>query len=129
MAEKRFRIGLLGRVAIAITAGILLGLVAPEWLARSAATVTGLFGNFLGFVIPLIILGLVAPGIADIGTGAGKLLIITVVIAYGSTLFSGFFTYGVCSAAYPWLLRGTVGFGDVAAGEETAAYFAVEMPP
>ncbi|MCD8174095.1 MAG: dicarboxylate/amino acid:cation symporter [Alistipes sp.] len=126
---NKLKIGLLGRVAIAIAAGILLGLVSPGWLARSAATVAGLFGNFLGFAIPLIILGLVAPGIADIGNGAGRLLGLTVAIAYGSTLFSGFFTYGICSLTYPALLGGEAGFGDVGQGADASAYFTVEMPP
>ncbi|MCD7970358.1 MAG: dicarboxylate/amino acid:cation symporter [Alistipes sp.] len=131
MVRKKLKVGLLARVAIAIATGILLGLVAPPWLARTAATVGGLFGNFLGFSIPLIILALVAPGIAEIGKGAGKLLVLTVAIAYGSTIFSGFFTYGVCSAAYPWLLGGSAGFGEVPEGaaDSAAAYFTVEMPP
>lgn len=128
---KRIKLGLLPRVAIAIAAGIVCGLFFPDWLVGIFITVNGLFSNFLGFIIPLLILGLVAPGIADLGKGAGKLLLITALMAYGFTLFSGFFTYFTCSFTYPWLLDTAEqmtpleGEGPVA----LAPYFSVEMPP
>lgn len=49
------------------------------------------FGQFLNFAIPLIIMGLIMPAISDLGKGAGKLLLLTAVIAYGSTLFFGLY--------------------------------------
>ena len=69
------KLGLLPRLIIAIVAGIVIGT-----LTRSAhidvpvqilATFNGIFGNFLSFIIPLIILGFVIPGIADLGSDAG----------------------------------------------------------
>ncbi|HBG80201.1 MAG TPA: sodium:proton antiporter, partial [Porphyromonadaceae bacterium] len=83
---KLSKIPLLGRVVIAIIMGIILGQFVPMWFARIFATFNDLFGNFLSFIIPLIILGLVAPAIGELGKGAGKLLLITTVIAYMSTL-------------------------------------------
>lgn len=126
---KKFKPGLLLKVVIAIITGILLGLIAPAWLSRLSLTISTLFGNFLGFVIPLIILGLVAPGIADIGKGAGKLLVITVALAYGSSVFSGYFTYGACSLTYPLLLEGSSGFGQQSEAASLAPYFDINMPP
>ena len=93
----KIRFGLLLRVIVAIALGILCSLFFPEWLTRVFVTIEGLFGNFLSFIIPLLILGLVAPGIADMGKGAGKLLIITVLIAYASTIFAGYFSYFTCN--------------------------------
>ena len=90
---KKKKIGLLPKIVIAIALGIACGLFFPGWLVRIFLTINGLFSNFLGFIIPLLILGLVAPGIADLGKGAGRLLLITALLAYGFTLFSGFFTY------------------------------------
>ncbi|MDE5612254.1 MAG: dicarboxylate/amino acid:cation symporter, partial [Odoribacter sp.] len=90
---KRLKWGLLPKILIAIALGIVCGLFFPDWLVRIFLTVNSLFGNFLGFVIPLLILGLVAPGIADLGKGAGRLLLLTAALAYGFTLFTGFFTY------------------------------------
>ena len=69
---KKKKIGLLPKIVIAIALGIACGLFFPGWLVRIFLTINGLFSNFLGFIIPLLILGLVAPGIADLGKGAGK---------------------------------------------------------
>ena len=104
---KKKKIPLLARVAIAILLGIALGKVMPLWLTRVFTTFNSLFGNFLGFIIPLIIIGLVTPAIGKLGKGAGKLLLITTIIAYGSTLFSGFFTYFSCQAIYPSVIAGS----------------------
>ena len=89
---KKFRISLLWQVLIAIAAGIALGQFLPVPVARIFVTFNGLFGNFLTFAIPLIIIGLIIPAISDLGKGAGRLLLVTAAIAYGSTVFSGFFT-------------------------------------
>lgn len=102
----RFKFGLLARVLTAIIAGIGCGLFFPDWLTRIALTYNGLFGNFLSFVIPLLILGLVAPGIADLGARAGRLLLITAALAYAFTLFSGFGTFFTCRGVFPSLLQG-----------------------
>ena len=82
--------GLLPYVIMAIILGMICGMVFPDWLSRIFITFNGLFGQFLGFIIPLIILGLIAPGIAELGRDAGKMLIVTVLLAYGFTLFAGF---------------------------------------
>ena len=126
---KKMKLGLLPRIIIAIAVGIVCGLFFPGWLVRIFLTVNSLFGNFLNFIIPLLILGLVAPGIADLGKGAGRLLLITALLAYGFTLFSGFFTYFTCDLSYPWLLNTSDKLSAVA--DNTVAlqpYFTVEMP-
>lgn len=123
------KIGLLPKIIIAIVLGIVCGLFFPAWSVRIFLTINGLFGNFLNFIIPLLILGLVAPGIADLGKGAGKLLLITAMLAYGFTLFSGFFTYFTCDAVYPWLLTSADTLSAVEGnGAALAPYFTVEMP-
>lgn len=128
---KKIKVGLLPKIIVAIISGIACGLFFPDGLVRIFLTVNGLFSNFLGFIIPLLILGLVAPGIADLGKGAGRLLLITALLAYGFTLFSGFFTYFACEWSYPWLLGGA---GELHPVEASAAapltpYFTVMMPP
>ena len=121
--------GLLPKIILAILLGVVCGLFFPGWLVRLFLTVSSLFGNFLNFIIPLLILGLVAPGIADLGKGAGRLLLITAVLAYGFTLFSGFFTYFTCDLVYPWLLSSADHITDVQeASEALQPYFTVEMP-
>lgn len=126
---KKMKLGLLPKIIIAIALGIVCGLFFPGWLVRIFLTINGLFGNFLNFIIPLLILGLVAPGIADLGKGAGRLLLITALLAYGFTLFSGFFTYFTCDLVYPWLLTSADSLSGVKdSAEELVPYFTVEMP-
>lgn len=100
-------IGLLPRVLTAIALGIAAGLFFPAWAVRIFMTFNAVFGQFLNFLIPLIIVGLVTPAIADIGKGAGKMLLTTVFIAYGSTVLAGLLAYGCGS----WLFPGMVGQG------------------
>lgn len=128
---KICRLGLLPKIIIAIVLGIGCSWFFPEFIIRIFVTINGIFGNFLGFAIPLIILGLVAPGIAELGKGAGKLLGITVLIAYGSTLFAGFFSYFTCRWSLPLILTKDQAFTDVEAlaAKAIGPYFTVDMPP
>lgn len=125
------KIGLLPKLVIAIVLGIVIGNFFPAWIVRILATFNSLFGNFLGFAIPLIIIGFVAPGIGDLGEEAGKLLVITAGIAYGSTIFSGTLAYFTSSIVLPMFLTTGALNLDSANPEEglLAPYFNVEMPP
>ncbi len=127
---KKFRVSLLGQVLIAIAAGSLLGQFLPVAVARVFVTFNSLFGNFLNFAIPLIIIGLIIPAIADLGKGAGRLLLITALIAYGSTVFSGFFTYFTGEAIFPRLIAGSAQATAIDSSGATTLkpFFTVEMP-
>lgn len=129
--ERIKKIGLLPRLIIAIILGILVGQFLPKIFTELAATFNGLFGNFLEFVIPLIIVGFVAPGIGDLGLGAGKLLGITAAIAYGSSVFSGILTYFTSSLVFPRFLEAGSLVTDAADPSESLLepLFVVEMPP
>lgn len=125
---KRF--GLLPLIAIAIVAGILVGLVAPMWVAQLMATFNGLFSQFLGFMIPLIIVGFVTPAIADIGARAGKMLVVTALLAYAATLFSGMMSYVCCSISFPWFIGNEEGLALTETDKtEILPWFTVDMPP
>lgn len=127
--QLKLKWGLLPGVICAIVLGIACGLFFPEWLVRVALTFNGLFGNFLGFIIPLLIVGLVAPGIAELGRSAGKLLFITAALAYGFTLASGFFSYAVSDWSFPYLLDASAKTAQFAAAADLKPYFTVAMPP
>ncbi|MCF2603951.1 dicarboxylate/amino acid:cation symporter [Parabacteroides distasonis] len=128
---KRIRISLLGKVVIAIAAGILFGQFLPNGIARIFVTFNALFGEFLSFSIPLIIVGLVVPAIGDLGKGAGRLLLLTALIAYGSTIFSGFFTFFSGAAIFPSILPTHTELTALDNPENAmlTAYFQVAMPP
>ncbi|MFC7321332.1 dicarboxylate/amino acid:cation symporter [Halobacillus campisalis] len=124
------KVPLLARIIIAIILGIVIGLVVPEGAIELFATFTGLFDNFLGFVIPLIIIGFIAPGIASIGKGAGKMLGLTAGLAYLSTVLAGVAAYLAASNLYPAILN-TQDSNEMSNPEESLveASFTVEMTP
>ncbi|MHA7304545.1 dicarboxylate/amino acid:cation symporter [Arthrobacter sp. TMN-49] len=113
-------IPLLGWIVIAIVLGILTGPVMPVWLGGLFLTYNSIFSGFLGFIVPLIILGLVAPAIAELGKGAGKWLGITAVIAYGSTILAGLLAYFVSR----WLFTPSLAGGGLdALGDASGSGF------
>ena len=118
---KKFKIGLLPRILIAIVLGIIIGQVFPLGLVRIFETFNAIFSQFLGFCIPLIIVGLVTIAIADIGRGAGKMLLVTVLLAYGCTLLAGFL--------FPSLITSGVPLEEIAEAQGVEPYFSVKIPP
>ncbi len=125
------RLPLLARILIAIALGVLLGRLLPEWLVAVFTTFNAVFSSFLKFLIPLIIVGLVMPAIADIGRSAGRLLLITVCIAYGSTVLSGLFSYGVSSSVFPHLIAPSSLQDSALVNPQTSIspYFTLAIPP
>jgi len=129
MTEHR-RIGLLPRVAIAIALGIGAGFVLPEWGARCFATFNSLFSSFLGFTIPLLIVGFVAPAIADIGRRAGAMLLTTVGIAYIMTFGSGAIAYLTSVTFFPSMIApDSYTTAEASASASPTPFFTVEVPP
>ncbi|WP_341960625.1 dicarboxylate/amino acid:cation symporter [Planococcus maritimus] len=102
----KIQFGLLPRIVLAIVLGVLIGSFAPEALVRVFATFTGVFGGFLNFIVPLIILGFIAPGIAKLGKGSGKLLGLATAIAYLSTVVAGVLAFAAASSILPSLMEG-----------------------
>lgn len=125
------KIGLLPRLIIAIILGIIVGSFAPEIVIAIGATFNGIFSNFLNFSIPLIIIGFVVPGIADLGQGAGKTLAITAGIAYLSTIMAGTLAYFTDITLFPNFLEvGSIVLDNAQNAEETmiSGLFTIEMP-
>ncbi len=126
---KTKKIPLLAQIIIAIILGVVGGIIFPEWLSRIFATINGIFSNLLSFIIPLLILGLIAPGIAEVGKNAGRLLAATAAIAYTFTLFSGFLTYFICEQVYPSLIGNETLDAVTESNTTLTPYFTIEMPP
>ena len=126
---RKIHLGLLPRIIIAILLGILLGNLLPKEMVRIFITFNSLFGEFLGFIIPLIILGLVTPAIANIGKGAGHMLAVTVAVAYGATLVSGFLSYFTGDLFFPSLIGTPLSLDEIKHTEELLPFFTVNIPP
>ena len=123
------KLGLLPRILIAIVLGIAIGYISPMWFARIMATFNTIFSQFLGFMIPMIIVGFVAPAIADIGGRAGKLLVVTAAIAYIATFFAGILSYLTGTLSFPSLIGGEQGMALLGDTSKVLPFFNIEMPP
>ena len=137
MEKKKKKLDLLPKLLIAIVLGLVIGTIcqkigsAGELIIQIGATYNSIFGNFLNFCIPLIIIGFVVPGIADLGTGAGKTLAATTGVAYLSTIIAGSLAFVVDMALFPSLVHADMFMADAQNAEETAlsGLFTIEMPP
>ncbi|MDO4159828.1 MAG: dicarboxylate/amino acid:cation symporter [Prevotellaceae bacterium] len=125
---KRIRLGLLPRIIIAIALGVAAGNILPLPLVRLFVTFNSIFSQFLGFIIPLIIVGLVTPAIADIGKTAGKLLVATVAIAYIDTVLCGLLAYGTGSILFPSMVEGQAQLASTEKAAEILPFFTVNIP-
>ena len=125
---KTFKIGLLPKIIIAIICGVVFGMFLPGEVVRVFLTFNGIFSQFLGFLIPLLILGLVAPAISDIGQGAGKMLLATTALAYFATVTSGLLSYAVSELMFPSLIDTQTTAASLATTEAMAPFFTVEIP-
>ena len=130
------KIGLLPKLILGIIFGIVIGLLGAAdfgflsrvfyMLTRFMATFSGLFGNFLTYIIPLIIIGFIVPGIADLGGKAGKLLGVTVILAYLSTLFAGVWGWFGATTMMPFLVGVE---GVVAENRDIYPFFEIAIAP
>ncbi len=121
------KLGLLPRIIIAIVMGILIGNVLPEGWVRVFVTFNYVFSQFLGFLIPLIIIGLVTPAIADIGKAAGRLLLLTVGLAYADTIVAGLLGFATGSMFFPMLID-TEATTAIEKAETLQPYFLLNIP-
>ena len=127
---RKFRIGLVSRLLIAIVLGIFAGFVLPESIIKIAVTFSGLFSKYLAFIIPLMIIGFVVAGISDLTQGAGKLLGITTLISYSSTIVAGTIAYIMASTVFPHIIDGNTlaKIGNPEKGM-LKPFFEINLPP
>ena len=131
---KKIKLGMFGRIVIAILAGVGFGFLflhtgsAGEAGARTFKTFNVLFSQVLKFIVPLLILGLVTPAIASAGRGAGKMLLFVMGFSYLSTCAASLFAYFTAGNLLPlYVTKGAV----AAAGEASKIlpYLDVKIPP
>ena len=126
---KKIKLGLFPKVLIAIVLGSLLGLVAPDVLVRILKTFNVLFAQILKFIVPLLVLGLVTPSVANLGKGAGKMLVAVMAISYLSTVGAGLFSYGCANGLLPHYLEVGELSATAADAKSFAPYIELKIPP
>lgn len=126
---KKF--SLIKRIFLALVLGITLGLICENinvvFPVRILSTFSSLFGNFLSFVIPLIIIGFIVPGIATLGNKSGKILIITTILSYISTIIAGIIAFNIGSAFLPRLISNAT--LSSTSNINVDPYFTIDIPP
>lgn len=131
---KKVKLGMFGRIVLAIAGGVALGFVLANLGGFGAVglrilkTFNVLFAQILKFIVPLLILGLVTPAIADAGKGAGRLLLTVMLLSYVSTCAAALFAYFAAGSLLPhYVAEGAV----AAAGEglKILPYVDLKIPP
>ena len=89
----------------AIALGVCFGMTASDWAIGAANWIRNAFGGFIRFLVPFIIVGFITSSIAKAGKGAFKMLLLTLGVAFVSTVAVGFFAYGVSWCAMPYLVK------------------------
>ncbi|MBQ0081232.1 MAG: dicarboxylate/amino acid:cation symporter [Alistipes sp.] len=126
---KKIKIALIWRIVIACIAGILLGYILPLNIVRIFATFSSIFSKFISYMVPLIIVGLVTPAICRVGDKSGKLLILTILFAYTSTIAAGIFSFSITSNFIPALISNTAKPEVDEMVKEATPFFEIGMPP
>ena len=126
---KNIKLGLFPKVVIAIVVGALLGLILPDVVVRILKTFNVIFAQLLKFVVPLLVLGLVTPSIANLGRGAGKMLLTVMIIAYCSTVCGALFSYGISGNLLPMYLTPGELSSEAVAEKEFLPFINLKIPP
>ena len=131
---KKFKIGMFGRVVLAIAGGVVLGFLLTHLGGAGAVglrvlkTFNVIFAQVLKFIVPLLILGLVTPSIADAGKGAGRLLLTVMLLSYLSTCAASLFGYFAAGKLLPlYVTKGAV--AAAGKGVEILPYIDLKIPP
>lgn len=129
--------GLLARLITGIVFGTLLGLCGGWFgisesvgfvsVVRLLTTFSSLFSSFLSFMIPLIIVSFITVGLAELGKKANRLFGITLLLAYGTTVISGFVAFLIGKTALPMLIQPIS--GHVLEANAFEPFFSIEIPP
>ncbi|HAD02933.1 MULTISPECIES: dicarboxylate/amino acid:cation symporter [Macellibacteroides] len=123
---KKFFTSTIVQLLAGVIAGILLGTVANEQAMYVVVSVKHILGQLIFFMVPLIILGFVAPSIARLKNNVGGMLGIALLLAYTSSVAGGLFAAFVGYEAIPFLHVDTAGS---TLKEIPAMLFQLDIPP
>ena len=85
---KKLFSSLPAKLLLGIIVGIVIGLVVPESVMKVLVPVKNIMGQLINFIVPLIVIGFIAPSITKLGGNATKLLGIALALAYVSSVLA-----------------------------------------
>lgn len=113
-------------LVLAVIVGILTGLFIPENGMKSVLVVKQVSGQIVFFLVPLIIIGFVAPSIASLKGSVSRLIIFAFSLAYLSSIGAAFFALLLGYQVIPLLdIQPATGF----LRELPEVLFNLEIPP
>lgn len=124
--KRGFFHSLLFKLLVAIVVGILLGKSLGSSGIQVVDAIKQIMGDFIGYIVPLIILGFITPAIVSLKESAGKILTVTLIICYLSSVGAACFSFLAGQAIIPGLhIQSAVAQG----AEIPEAVFRLEIAP
>jgi Na+/H+-dicarboxylate symporter len=114
------------RLLVAVVVGIVLGLFVPAEVMKAVLVVKQISGQIIFFLVPLIIIGFVAPSIAALKGNVSRLLVAAFLLAYTSSVGAAFFAAG---AGYELLPLLNIQPATEGARQLPELLFSLEIPP
>ena len=94
------------KLLLGIIVGIVLGLFIPESLMVVLVPIKNILNQVISFIVPLIVIGFIAPSITKLGSNASKMLGVALILAYGSSLLAALLSMGAGYVIIPNLTFG-----------------------
>ncbi|BDR65229.1 sodium:dicarboxylate symporter family protein [Clostridium tetani] len=123
---SKLKDNLVVKLLAGVALGIIIGLFAPEGLIRIIATIKHILGQVIFYCIPLVIIGFIAPSIVKMRSNASKMLGITVLIAYLSSLGAAAFS---AMAGYAIIPKLSISSATGNLKEIPKIVFKLDIPP
>ena len=103
---KKILSSLPAKLLIGIIVGIIVGLVAPEKFMVVLVPIKNILSQVINFIVPLIVIGFIAPSITKLGSNASRMLGVAIVLAYVSSVLAALVSMGAGYAIIPGLSFG-----------------------
>lgn len=89
------------KLLIGIVIGIIFGQIFPENVMSVVVPLKNILGHVINFVVPLIVIGFIAPSITKLGNNASRMLGVALMVAYTSSVLAALLSMGAGYAIIP----------------------------
>ena len=103
---KKLLTSLPAQLLMGIIVGIIVGLIVPESVMVVLVPIKNILGQVINFIVPLIVIGFIAPSITKLGSNASRMLGVALVLAYVSSVLAALLSMGAGYAIIPNLTFG-----------------------
>ena len=89
------------KLLIGIIIGIIFGQIFSENVMSVVVPLKNILGQIINFVVPLIVIGFIAPSITKLGNNASRMLGVALMVAYTSSVLAALLSMGAGYAIIP----------------------------